>query len=197
MSDNQKKRTLLVGWEEYSVIPKNKTTPWQDACKPIPPDDFQDYLMRKKRKKESKKKPLGLKAFYPTVKNSQGFDLHLCRYEPSIQDHVYVPKNYGKISQNTRWRNLNFCPSCKLKPCITVEHWDEIHAKAMEEHWANKKAEEEGKKTRSEVMVMKRIENFTMKKMTKYFGKEYTKQEGTPCCIIYDTQEYNNKFFNS
>jgi hypothetical protein len=39
---------------------------------------------RKKTAKKNKKKALTVKNFFPTRKNFQGFDLHLCKYEESI-----------------------------------------------------------------------------------------------------------------
>jgi hypothetical protein len=177
LSGSNRKRSLggLAGEEAGRVIPVVKTTPWLDALKPIPVSSTEQSLIKKK-KRGKKKKPVGMKAFFPALKNSQGFDMHLCRFESAIQDHVFVPKKYGDLSRNAGWRDLSFCRSCKLTPCLTVEHFDEIFAKAMEEHRLRKKLEIEGKKTgsRNDVELMKRIDGFCMKLMRKHFGKDCT-----------------------
>ena len=147
--------------------------------------------LKKKRKTTKKTKRPGLKAFFETTKNSQGFGMHLCRYESKIGDHVYVPKNYGQLSRGMVWRNLDFCPSCKLQPCISVEHFDEISKKSFEEHYANDEAVKAGKKGRKPLAIMERIEKFTMRFMVKYFGREYVKRVGTPGCILEHTHKYH------
>jgi hypothetical protein len=38
--------------------------------------------------KKKKKKPPSIKSFFPTLRNSQGFGMHFCRYEEKIGDHV-------------------------------------------------------------------------------------------------------------
>lgn len=151
----------------------------------------QKPAMAKKKTKAKKKKPLGMKAFFPTAKNFQGFDKHRCRYEESIKDHVFVPKKYGELSQLApwRWEQFGFCPHCKLSPCVTVEHFDEIFEKACTEH---KKAarEDDNKTTRKELAIISKIEKFVMRIMTKHFGRDYIKRTGTPECVIKESHTY-------
>ena len=169
----------------------------QDArLKRLYPDEGEVISIKKKRKTNSKKKkPLGVKDFFSTVKNSQGFGMHLCRYEQSMGDHVYVPRNYGQLSKGKLWRNLDFCPSCKLQPCINVEHFDEIQKESFEEYYAQDQAENAGKKPKKPLAMLKKMEKFTLKFMTKYFGREYVKRVGTPGCILNETHEYHRSWY--
>jgi hypothetical protein len=105
----------------------------------------QQFFFRKK-KKTTKKKPQTLKKFFPTLKNWQGFDMHLCRYEESIRDYIFLPQNYGQLSRHRQPHQ--FCNDCKLKPCITIEHLDEICKLQFEEHRLHDEAREAGKKVR-------------------------------------------------
>ena len=144
------------------------------------------------KKKPRKKKPLGLKAFFQTATNFQGFPIHLCRYEPAISDHVFVPKNYGEMTKGYVWRDLSFCRSCKLQPCIMVEHQDEHIEKACHLRWDKKVAEEEGRKACSELDIAKKMEKHVTKQLRKYFGRDYTngKLDGqVPDCVIQGTHE--------
>jgi hypothetical protein len=79
------------------------------------------WFFGRKKKKTTKKKPQTLKKFFPTIKNSQGFAMHLCRYEETIRDYIFLPKNYGQLSVHRQPHQ--FCNDCKLKPCISIEHW--------------------------------------------------------------------------
>ena len=151
--------------------------------------------MRKKTAK--KKKKLLVKSFFQTLKNPQGFDLHHCRYEPTVGEHVYVPKNYGHSSDGAVWRVLDFCACCKLQPCITVEHMEDIRSQAMDEHWARKEGEEAGKKTIDDLAIFVRIEKYILRAMTKYFGRDYMKTTGTPSCVISETHNFTTAWFDS
>ena len=164
---------------------------------PMPSNHLHGVISVKKKKKARKKKPLGVKSFFGTTKNFQGYDLHHCRYEPRIGDHVFVPKNYGKLSEGAVWRNLAFCECCKLKPCVTVEHMEDIRSKAIDEHWARKEREEGGQKTIADLAVIQRIEKFILKLMTKHFGREHMKGAGTPSCVIIETQAFTPTWFES
>jgi hypothetical protein len=53
----------------------------------------QQFFFRKKKKKTTKKKLQTLKKVFPTLKNWQGFDMHLCRYEETIRDYIFLPQN--------------------------------------------------------------------------------------------------------
>jgi hypothetical protein len=70
--------------------------------------------------------------------------MHLCRYEETIRDYIFPPKNYGRLSVHRQPHR--FCNDCKLKPCITIEHLDEIATLQFEEHRMHDKAREAGKK---------------------------------------------------
>lgn len=142
----------------------------------------------RRKKRAAKKKPASVKAFFPTLKNSQGFPLHLCRYEPSVGDHVYVPKSYGQISMGTRGRK--FCPHCMLQPCLTLEHLDEIQDSQFDYHWAHDKAAQAGRKVRK-LTPVSRAERCMVQLAAKYFGKEHMKRVGVPQCCINEAHQYN------
>lgn len=151
----------------------------------------------KKRKKTTKPKPITVKNFFPTLKNSQGFDMHLCRYEASIRDYVYVPRKYHKITKAKLWIDRSkFCPSCKLQPCINVEHFEEIGHKSFEVHSAHDKAKEEGRRVRA-VTPVRSLERYIMSLMTKYFGREYMNRNGMPECVIEEACKWNDDWKKS
>lgn len=147
-------------------------------------------IAAKKKTRARKKKVLGVKAFFPTAKNWQGFDKHCCVYEESIGDYVFVPKNYGELSRLApwRWEQFGYCSHCKLSPCITVEHQDDILHKAMSEYQAADDYKD--KTTKKELVLISKIERFVMRFMTKYFGRDYIKRTGTPECVIKDSHTY-------
>ena len=145
-------------------------------------------------KKTKKKKKPSIKAFFQTVTNSQGFPIHKCRYEERIGDHVYVPPNYdGRLSLGGAIRGkTEFCPWCKLKPCIAVEHFEDIFHKSYNEHSKAEKRFKEGRlNQKNNEALINRIARSTNQFMRKYFGSEYTKKVGTPHCIMNDIFEYN------
>jgi hypothetical protein len=142
---------------------------------------------RKTTAKKKKKKSLTVKNFFPTHKNFQGFDLHLCKYEDSVRDYVFLPKNHGQLSRHLVPHQ--FCNDCKLKPCITIEHLVEIAELQFKEHSAHDKARKEGKKVR-QLTAVNRSEKGMMKIMTRLFGREYTNKVGVPNCIIKETHSY-------
>jgi hypothetical protein len=145
------------------------------------------WFFGRKKKKTTKKKPQTLKKFFPTLKNSQGFAMHMCRYEETIRDYIFLPKNYGQLSVHRQPHR--FCNDCKLKPCITIEHLDEIATLQFEEHRMHDEAREAGKKVR-ELTPVNRAERRMMKIMTRHFGREYTKKVGVPNCIIKEAYSY-------
>jgi vancomycin resistance protein YoaR len=149
---------------------------------------------KKKKTARKKKKKNPITAYFERLKNSQGFDLKDCRYEPSIGEQVYVPKNYGYAI----W-DRSFCPHCKLKPCITVEYMDTILTKAREEHKKREEAEMEGAKGKKvcPIAVMDRIANYTMKLMKKHFGREYVNRTGIPQCVIEESHTYSLEWYQS
>ena len=151
---------------------------------------------QKKRKTTKKKKTEGIKAFFPTVTNSQGFGLHLCRYEQSIGDHVYVPPKYGQLSKNgsTKGNVKKFCPWCKLQPCIVVEYWDtEMRNKVVEEHLAMDEVRKAGKK-KCNMTVINKLSRYMTKFFRKIFGSEYTNRVGTPYCIRNELYDFNSEW---
>ena len=137
-----------------------------------------------KVKKKRKKKAPGVKSFFQTKKNFQGFDRHLCQYEDSIKDYVFVPKNYGERSQ---FRDNKYCTSCQLKPCIMIEHMDDIVPQATSELFPRK---------RSEVAVAGRMENYVKKLLVKYFGRDHVKRVGTPNCVIEETNSFTHDWLD-
>ena len=146
----------------------------------------EDFSYNKKEKKKPKKKKKKgpkqqkMKAHFVPLKNSQGFEKRLCVFEPSINDLVFVPKKYGEVSKKERIRE--FCKHCKLTPCITIEHLDEIVDK-----WVDLTVGRNKQLPRlSRDAVVNRLEKFTMRFMTKYFGREYTQKHGMPECIPED-----------
>jgi hypothetical protein len=145
------------------------------------------FYRRRKKAVKKKKKPLTMKKFFPTLKNSQGFDLHLCRYEDSIRDHVFVPKNYGQLSRHRVPHQ--FCNDCKLKPCITIEHQHEMLEIQYEEHKAHDQAREAGKKVR-QLTAVNRSERRMAKIMSRHFGRDYANKAGVPNCIIKEAHSY-------
>ena len=142
------------------------------------------------RKKRTKTKPASIRSFFPTLKNSQGFGLHLCRYEEKVGDHVYQPKNYGQVSRQLK---AELCIWCKLKPCITIEHHECIQDVLFDKHQAHDKEKEAGKKVRSAPPV-NRAERFMVKLMTRYFGKEYMKKEGVPNCCMREAWRFHTEW---
>ena len=151
---------------------------------------------QKKRKTTKKKKSEGINAFFLTVTNSQGFGLHLCRYEQSIGDHVYVPPKYGQLSKNgsTKGNVKKFCIWCKLQPCIVVEYWDtEMRKKVVEEHLAMDEARKAGKK-KSNLAVINKLARYMTKYFRKIFGSEYTNRVGTPHCIMNELYDWNHEW---
>ena len=145
-------------------------------------------------KKKPKKKPLTMKNFFATTTNSQGFGMHLCRYEKSIGDHVYVPPKYGKLSKGRAfWLNQGFCSDCKLQPCITVEHHEEIKEKLMDHHDKDDRAINAGKKPNN-VTLLNKSERSILTFMTKYFGGDYAKRVGTPCCVMKAAHQFNREW---
>lgn len=149
------------------------------------------FVKNKTRKKTPKRKPPSVKNFFSTVKNSQGFDMHLCRYEPSIRDYVYVPRKYHQLTKAKLWIDrTKFCSCCKLQPCITVEHAEEIAHKACEVFSAHEKALQEGKRVKQQTPVTA-VERFIVSLMNKYFGREYMKRNGTPECVITEACQWH------
>ena len=154
------------------------------------------FIVRKNLRSKKKAKVNTITNYFASQKNSQGFDLHLCRYEKKVDDKVYVPKNYGHRAKP--WDDRSFCCSCKLQPCITVEYYDEIYEKANQEHEKREVAEKEGigGKRSCPVAVVDRIANFAMKFMRRHFGSEYVKTHGMPECIIKESHQFNLAWFN-
>jgi hypothetical protein len=154
------------------------------------------WLKKKKKRRTTKKKVErpGVKAFFETKKNFQGFGMHLCRFVDSIGEHVCVPKNYGQLSKARGLKCPNFCPSCKLQPCINVEHYDDIEEKSYEEYKGEDEAVKDGKKPTKPLALMQRMERFTPRFMTRHFGRDHVKQFGTPMCIMEATQKFHREW---
>ena len=140
-------------------------------------------------KKAKKKKPVGMKQFFATATNFQGFPIHLCRYEPAVGDMVFVPKNHGALTKGYAWRDLSFCTSCMLQPCIMVEHQDAIQDMASDLCWAKRFAEGEGRKSRTHLEIVKKMENHATKQLRKCFGRDHKSNNHVPDCVIKGTHE--------
>ena len=150
----------------------------------------------RKKKKTTKKPVIQLTAFFELVKNSQGFPIHQCRYQKAVDDRMFVPKDYGENSRGMAWRDLSFCTSCKLEPCIMVEHLDDVLNKALKELEAQRQKIQAGKKC-TDLATIKKIEKVPIRLLNKYFGKDYMSRVGVPCCVFKETQVYTQEWFNS
>jgi hypothetical protein len=64
---------------------------------------------------------------FPDRKNNLGYPLEHCRWEPKVQDFVYVPLDYGTKITYDGTGSTGFCCCCKLQPCIAVEYSDEVY----------------------------------------------------------------------
>ena len=140
-----------------------------------------------KKKKPRKKKDPGMRAYFGTVKNFQGFEKHLCCYEESVKDFVYVPRKYQDLVPR-HMMGREFCKCCMLKPCITVVHQREISEKMVDLYLPRNKKEQ---------TIANMMERFVMSKMRKYFGTEYLKELGTPNCVIEEVSEYSYDYYDS
>lgn len=124
---------------------------------------------------KSKKKPCKkntLHNYYQPVLNSQGFPVHLCKYEDSIKDLAYVPKKYQEIAKPTYVST--FCSHCKLTPCASHFHYKELCQKASSIIVENKG---------TALLANKRCETLMKAHMRRYFGAKYTREVGLPECF--------------
>lgn len=127
----------------------------------------------KAKKKASSREAEKLRNHFIVPKNFQGFEKRLCVFEPSIQDYVFVPKQYGAITKaHTR---VEFCKKCMLTPCFTIENMEEL---------AEKSVELSSKKTLSKLAIGDRMESFVRRRMVKYYGREYAVRTGIPECVL-------------
>ena len=185
---DRKKEEEEVGEHQAKLLSSSVKRPRVEDLVPV-----KSYIS----KKPKKKKPLGMKAFFQTAKNFQGFPIHLCRYEASIGKHVYTPKNYGELTKGFLWRDLSFCPSCQLQPCLMVEYQDDIQSTAHDLRWEQMKAEEEGTKACTNLDIVKKAEKQAMKHFRKHFGREYMKRcnNRVPDCVISGTHHFGDDEF--
>lgn len=134
------------------------------------------------KKKTASKKPTKKKGkmtnHFATAKNFQGFDKHLCVFEPTINDFVFVPKNYGVVTKAQQ--KVNFCPKCMLTPCINIENKEAMVLKAYDLKKSNDK---------SSTMLGDRMETYMKRLMVKYFGREYSTKKGIPDCVLEEIVE--------
>lgn len=186
--------------EDDTLILSGLTSPTKDEYDDTTCQQEEDPQPSKKKrkassaggfKKKKKKKPKAIKMtnFFQTRKNFQGFDMHLCRYEPSIKDHVYVPKCHEEVAKARPWVERKFCCSCKLQPCIMETHLEEITHKWLDEWNVHKKAIEEGRRVKAMTPV-NRLEKFILSLLTKCFGRNYMKENGTPDCVVKQVCDY-------
>lgn len=85
-----------------------------------------DYFPYKETTKQKKQQKLIVDFFRPKAnQNYQKYPMQLCRYEPWIQKHVYVPPDYMEHCKGIH--HPVFCKRCQLRPCITIGHHDEIY----------------------------------------------------------------------
>ncbi len=150
-----------------------------------------------KKRKNRKPKPTPITKFFDIKKNSQGFSLASCKYEPIAGDHVYVPKHYPEIHKP--WLEKKYCADCKLSPCIVLVHQDELYTKAWEEHkrrkeWLSLGAR--GKKVCEEA-IFGRVQKYALVKMEKAFNKKYVRDlDAIPCCITKECMLLNSAWHN-
>lgn len=135
-------------------------------------------------KKKSKKRNT-LHNYYAHVLNFQGFPKHLCRYEDTIKDHVYVPKKYLEAAKPSCLDT--FCPQCKLTPCFSHFHYKEMCQKVSSIVVENKG---------TALVATKRCETLMKGHMRRYFGAKYTREVGLPECF-YEALHSIISFFES
>jgi hypothetical protein len=167
--------TLLV--HEESRTEKENMEAWmvrnelEEKLNPLVfKQQFRVKTIPKKKKKVSQPK---IKSFFVTKTNFQGFDLRLCKYEPSLREMVYVPLRYGIISK-TYGRPILFCASCMLSPCITIEHMEDSCREASRLRVQDGKTNKEARPG---------LEAKMRQIMSQHFGKKYMKGLPTPKCV--------------
>ena len=135
------------------------------------PEELAAMAAKLKEKKNKKKKKNTLKNYFKTVTNFQGFDKRFCAFEPSINDYVFVPKDYAiKRRQETI---VHFCGECFLTPCISDEHHRDVA------HHSAKWSIQDRLPNKS---VIRRCETLMKGYMRKYFGRAYVTRSGLPNC---------------
>jgi hypothetical protein len=145
------------------------------------PLEFRNQFRVKPIPKKKKKKPQPtMKAFFMTKTNFQGFDINLCKYEPSLMERVYVPQSYGVISR-TYGRRIEFCKSCMLSPCVTIEHMEDSCGEASRLRTQDGKTNHEARPCLE--AKMRHI-------MAHHFGRGYMKGMPTPKCVRDDIDYY-------
>ena len=130
----------------------------------------------KKRKKNPQRK---IKNYFKAVKpkkNFQGFNRSDCTYQPSIQDHVYIPDGYGERYMKKKFSEYppNLCKYCNLAPCIMKEHSDDIR------DMGRKFKIETGEDNKG---VRNLLAKYVHSLMEKYLGKRYMKKMEVPVCV--------------
>lgn len=73
-----------------------------------------------------KKKNKSLKTYFPPKKNSLGYPMKYCKFQPVEGDYMYQPWWYGQMYDHildgaTEQVDPLYCRHCKLQPCVTVE----------------------------------------------------------------------------
>lgn len=123
-----------------------------------------------KKRRKSKQKKLGM--FFETETNFQGFKTMYCRYQPELNDKVFVPKEYGEKAKKYKL-DCSFCRYCLLGPCITIEHpvGDVCYYYSVQQRMYNKD-------------IRPRVEATMRDFLTDLFGKKYMRKMPTPRCVV-------------
>jgi hypothetical protein len=62
--------------------------------------------------------------------NKEGYPMEMCKYQPGVDDFVFVPPLYEQHPETVTYDHADFrkfCCHCKLKPCITVGYAGEAY----------------------------------------------------------------------
>ena len=132
------------------------------------------------KKKPKKKNPqTKLKKFFRPAKNSEGFPMKHCYYEPTVGDYIYNPPRHVEAVYNwkTPPHTISFCKFCRLKPCISDVHYGSI---------CDLSAELNIIQCLPESTIRSKLCSFMKAIMVRYFGRKYVNalpSGGVPSCV--------------
>lgn len=133
-------------------------------------------------KKPCKKNPqTKLKKFFKPLKNSEGFLMKYCRFQPSVGDYVYNPPKYAdEVAHYLTPPNVKhlYCNSCRLTPCIIDVNYGCLCDLAAELHVIHCLPDE---------TVRSKLAQSMKDKFVKLFGKKYVRTMplgGSPDCVL-------------
>lgn len=123
-------------------------------------------------KKTCQKKNNTVKKYFPTKKNFQGFPQHLCVFNNSLQDYVYVSKRY--TDDVHPGPTSTFCSDCLLAPCLGESHYAQIKERARDCILST---------GCTALVAIRKCETFMKAQMRRYFNPAYTRERGLPNCV--------------